>query len=225
MNFSIPRKSPHPCCPHAPLPFPSFSPSWPRTTARAQAATRKIESLNGPGWQFVGAGDGATLPEIGADAFRQAAWTAPVTVPHVFQTRAAYDTLTKGWYRRSVAVDPAVGGKEFYLVFEGAASIADVYVNGQHLGQHRGAYTRFVFDATKALHPGADNELAVLIDDTPANTLDCLPISQTGLYKVWGGLYRNVPSSRRPPSTSTRATSPRPASISRPRRSPRNPPA
>ena len=159
--------------------------------ARAQAATRQIESLNGPGWQFVGAGDGATLPEIGADAFRQAAWT-PVTIPHVFQTRAAYDTLTKGWYRRSVAVDPAVGGKELYLVFEGAASIADVYVNGQHLGQHRGAYTRFIFDATKALHPGTNNELAVLIDDSPENTLDCLPISQTGLYKVWGGLYRNV---------------------------------
>ena len=115
-----------------------------------------------------------------------------MTVPHVFQTRAAYDTLTKGWYRRSVAVDPAASGKEFYLVFEGAASIADVYVNGQHLGQHRGAYTRFIFDATKALHPGADNELAVLIDDSPENTLDCLPISQTGLYKVWGGLYRNV---------------------------------
>ena len=159
--------------------------------ARAQDATRKIESLNGPGWQFVGAGDGATLPEIGADAFRQAAWT-PVTIPHVFQTRAAYDTLMKGWYRRSVAVDPAAKGKEFYLVFEGAASIADVYVNGQHLGQHRGAYTRFIFDATKALHPGTDNELAVLIDDSPENTLDCLPISQTGLYKVWGGLYRNV---------------------------------
>ena len=90
-----------------------------------------------------------------------------------------------------MTVDPSAQGKELYLVFEGAASIADVYVNGQHLGQHRGAYTRFIFDATAALHPG-DNELAVLVDDTPANTLDCLPISQTGLYKVWGGLYRNV---------------------------------
>ena len=103
----------------------------------------------------------------------------------------AYDTLTKGWYKRQVTVDPSAKGKELYLVFEGAASIADVYVNGQHLGQHRGAYTRFIFDATAALHPG-DNELAVLVDDTPANTTDCLPWSITGLYKVWGGLYRNV---------------------------------
>ena len=161
-------------------------------TAQAQnAGTRQTESLNGPGWQFVGAGADAPLPEIGSDGFRQAAWAA-VSVPHVFQTRAAYDTLTKGWYRRRLTVGPAARGQALYLVFEGAASIADVYVNGQHLGQHRGAYTRFVFDATNALHPGADNELAVLVDDTPANTLDCLPISLTGLYKVWGGLYRNV---------------------------------
>ena len=160
--------------------------------ARAQhPETRQTESLNGPGWQFVGAAADAPLPEIGSDGFRQAAWEA-VTVPHVFQTRAAYDTLTKGWYRRRLTVDPAARGKTLYLVFEGAASIADVYVNGQHLGQHRGAYTRFVFDATSALHPGADNELAVRVDDDPADITDCLPQKTAGLYKVWGGLYRNV---------------------------------
>src|SRR5208282_4934632 len=84
-----------------------------------------------------------------------------------------------------------MAGKELYLVFEGAAAIADVYVNGQHLGQHRGAYTRFVFDATSALHPGQDNQLAVTLDDSPARTTDCLP-SGSRLYKVWGGLYRKV---------------------------------
>jgi beta-galactosidase len=159
---------------------------------RADAAPlRQMQLLNGPDWQFVGAGADAQLPQIDSDEFRQAAWTN-VAVPHDFQTRAAYDTLTKGWYRTQLTIDPSSSGKTQYLVFEGAATIADVYVNGQHLGQHRGAYTRFVFDATKALHPGAGNELAVLVDDTPADTLDCLPISRTGLYKVWGGLYRNV---------------------------------
>ncbi len=156
-----------------------------------QIQARKIESLNGAGWQFVGVADSATLPAADSDAFRQAPWSN-VTVPHNFQTRAAYDALTRGWYRRRITVDPAAKGKEFYLVFEGAATIADVYVNGQQLGQHRGAYTRFVFDATKALHPGSDNELAVAVNDSPADTKDCLPWSVTGLYKIWGGLYRNV---------------------------------
>ena len=157
----------------------------------AEAPQRSVESLSGTGWQFVGAEAPADLPAAGSPAFDQAAW-ADVSVPHNFQTRTAYDTLTKGWYRRQVNVDPAAQGKELYLVFEGAASVADVYVNGEHLGQHRGAYTRFIFDATKVLHPGPSNQLAVLVDDTPENTKDCLPISQTGLYKVWGGLYRNV---------------------------------
>jgi beta-galactosidase len=117
-------------------------------------------------------------------------WT-DVSVPHNFQTRVAFNDITKGWYRRPISVAPSMAGKELYLVFEGAAAIADVYINGQHLGQHRGAYTRFVFDATAALHPGRDNQLAVLVDDSPASTVDCLP-NGDGLYKVWGGLYRKV---------------------------------
>ncbi len=155
------------------------------------APGRQSELLNGDGWQFVGAGASEALPEVGSPAFGAAKW-AGVTVPHNFQTRAAFDTLTKGWYRRMVTMPASASGRQTYLVFEGAASIADVYVNGQHLGQHRGAYTRFIFDATTALHPGANNELDVLVDDSPDSTLDCLPISKTGLYKVWGGLYRNV---------------------------------
>ena len=165
--------------------FLSLHPTQAQTTS-----IRQTQLLNGAGWQFFGAADGAVLPAIGTPDFDSASWTA-VTVPHIFQTRQAYDTLAKGWYRRQILVDASASGREQYLVFEGAASIADVYVNGQHLGQHRGAYTRFIFDATKALHPGT-NQLAVLVDDSPVNTLDCLPISKTGLYKVWGGLYRNV---------------------------------
>jgi hypothetical protein len=62
-----------------------------------EVSGRQQMLLSGPDWQFVGAGDNEALPEIGTDAFHQAAWT-PVTVPHNFQTRAAYLTLTKGWY-------------------------------------------------------------------------------------------------------------------------------
>ncbi len=129
------------------------------STAHAQEKTgRQMELLNGAQWQFFGAGTPAELPKIDSDAFKKAAW-ADVSVPHNFQTRNAYNTLTCGWYRRTLKVDPSSAGRELYLVFEGAASIADVYVNGQHLGQHRGAYTRFIFDATKVLHSG-DNELS-----------------------------------------------------------------
>jgi beta-galactosidase len=147
-------------------------------------------NLSGPGWQFAGTPGNGNLPAIDSDGFNQAGWT-DVSIPHNFQTRAAFDEMTKGWYRRQVNIDASMTGKELYLVFEGAAAIADVYVNGHSLGQHRGAYTRFVFDATSAFHPGPDNQLAVAVDNDPGSTTDCLP-NGDGLYKVWGGLYRKV---------------------------------
>lgn len=151
---------------------------------------RQQINISGAGWQFTGAPENGNLPAIDSDDFKQSAWT-DISIPHNFQTRAAFKDITKGWYRRQISVDSSMAGKELYLVFEGAAAISDVYVNGQHLGQHRGAYTRFVFDATASLHPGQDNQLAVLVDDGPTSTADCLP-SGSGLYKVWGGLYRKV---------------------------------
>src|ERR1700734_730022 len=166
--------------------------AWPcYVNAQSDAGTgRQQTDLSGADWQFVGASERGTLPVIDSDEFKRSAWTN-ISIPHNFQTRAAFNDITKGWYRRSISVDSSMAGKELYLVFEGAAAIADVYVNGRHLGRHRGAYTRFVFDATAALHPGHDNQLAVLVDDSPASTADCLP-SGSRLYKVWGGLYRKV---------------------------------
>ena len=153
----------------------------------ADTAPRQTLPLSGAGWEFFGAaGD---LPAIQSDGYRNAAWSA-VEVPHVFQKRGDM-SLKQGWYRRKVTAPPSFAGQHLYLVFEGAAAIADVYVNGAHLGRHRGAYTRFIFDATSALRPGADNELAVQVDDRPQSTWDCLP-NGNRLYTVWGGLYRRV---------------------------------
>jgi len=155
----------------------------------ADDGPRQQWSLSGPDWQFTGAGGNYTLPDIGSNAYTAAAWT-PVVVPHVFQTRAQFTQTNQGWYRRTLILPTAAVGRHLYLMFEGAATVADVYVNGQHLGQHRGAYTRFVFDATAAFHPGK-NTVAVRVDDNPKDYKDCLP-NGNRLYTVWGGLYRNV---------------------------------
>ena len=157
--------------------------------AATSSGERAQVMLSGSGWQFIGEGSDSTLPEIGSDGFASAPWQS-VSVPHVFQTRTHISEITQGWYRRTFTVPPEFSGKRLYLVFEGAATIADVYVNGQHLGQHRGAYTRFIFDATDELRQG-DNALAVRVDNDPKDYADCLP-SHSRLYTVWGGLYRKV---------------------------------
>jgi beta-galactosidase len=171
------------CC--AGIPCPGIPHSQTRT-----AALRQEIPLSGPGWQFVGASETEDLPDLGSPGYSGAAWSN-VALPHIFQTRQAYDALTQAWYRREIAIPAALKGKRLFVVFEGVTSVADVYVNGRHLGQHRGAYTRFLFDATTALHPGPGNQIAVRVDNTVSRSQDLFP-NKTRLYKLWGGINRKV---------------------------------
>ncbi|CAM3296154.1 glycoside hydrolase family 2 TIM barrel-domain containing protein [Paenibacillus lupini] len=69
------------------------------------------------------------------------------------------------WYRTSFASPQRhVGGKR-YLMFDGAAMNAEVWVNGRCLGTHPYAFTPFWFDLTPHLRPaGEENVLAVKVD-------------------------------------------------------------
>ena len=163
---------------------------WAGLSLAAEPASRVERLLSDANWQFVGAPSNAVLPQINNPDFGNQNWQT-IAVPHVFQTRSNFFGLTQSWYRHHFEVSSNEMGKRFYLIFEGAASVATVYVNGQCLGEHRGAYTRFAVDATGAVQPGKENELAVYVDNDPRHTRDCLP-NKSGLYTVWGGLYRKV---------------------------------
>nr|WP_091662982.1 hypothetical protein [Massilia sp. PDC64] len=47
---------------------------------------------------------------------------------------------------------------------DGASIVADVWLSGQHLGRHHGAFTAFRFDVTDKLVPG--NVLLVKVDNS-----------------------------------------------------------
>jgi beta-galactosidase len=144
---------------------------------------RETVLLSGP-WRFHASND---LEGAEAPPFDDHAWEA-VGVPHTWGEHP----WRRAWYRMHFVVPRKDVGRPLYLVFEGAATFADVYVNGAHLGQHRGAFTRFVFDARPAAVEG-DNVLAVRLTNDPADTVDSLP-SGLGkqLYRLYGGLYRKV---------------------------------
>lgn len=144
---------------------------------------RELVRLDGP-WHFRASDDlaGAESP-----AFDDAAWDE-VRVPHTWGERQ----LRSAWYRSRFSLGPADAGKRIYLRFEGVASVADVYVNGVRLGQHRGAFTAFVFDATPHVRPG-ENLLALRVSNHPEDTEDCLPSGRgKQLYYVYGGIYRKA---------------------------------
>lgn len=161
-------------------------------------------TLLSTGWRFdFGEHPGAEQP-----GFDDADW-AEVAVPHSWNRVGYYltpanatanrpETVNKaqgiGWYRLAFEADPMLRDKHIWLEFDAASRIASIWLNGQFLGEHKGGYSRFRLDATKALRPGDVNILAVRVDNSkPApgsSTADVLPL--TGDFFVPGGLYRPV---------------------------------
>ena len=167
--------------------FAGCEPSRGTAPAPTPAAARSRVEL-GDGWRFL-AGD--RLADAAEPTFDDTGW-ASVSVPHTW-ARDDPRTYRAAWYRTRFRLEEAELRGRLYLYFEGVAAVADVYVNGAHLGQHRGAYTRFVFDATSNARAG-ENTLAVRVSNDPQDTADCLPsgASPRQLYYVWGGIHRKV---------------------------------
>jgi beta-galactosidase len=144
---------------------------------------RTKEQLSGA-WKFI-----ASDTLVGAEAvgFDDRAW-ATVSVPHTWDTVDAVTKHSNSWYRTHFTV-AAPASTRAYVYFEGVFQVADVFVNGVRLGQHRGGYTRFIFDASTAVVAG-DNVLAVKVSN--ADCADCLPNGNARLWKGYGGIYRKA---------------------------------
>ena len=124
--------------------------------------------------------------------FNDSSW-ASVNVPHTWNAQDGQDGGLNyyrgvGWYRRHYTPPASFAGKKVWLQFAGANSVTDVWINGTYLGQHRGGYARFRFDATATLVPGRDAVIAVKVNN--ANQADVAPL--TADFTFFGGIYRNV---------------------------------
>src|ERR1035437_5358519 len=115
-----------------------------------------------------------------------------VSVPHNWgweQAQRGSNYLRgPGWYRRDLNLGQPQKGRRYFLRFEAAGSVADVYLNGKALGQHRGAFGAFCFEITRQLSASGTNILAVRASN--AEETDVAPLS--GDFCVFGGLYRPV---------------------------------
>lgn len=91
-----------------------------------------------------------------------------------------------GWYARFIDLPAEWKNKRVFVRFEAAGQVARVYVNGQMLGEHRGAFTAFCYELTPYVQMGSRNELRVEVDNT--HRQDIPPLS--GDFNINGGLYR-----------------------------------
>ncbi len=86
------------------------------------------------------------------------------------------------WYRKHLTIPTADAGKQIYLDIDGSMSYTAVWCNGQIVGGWPYGYTSWRVDLTPYIKFGADNVLAIRLDN-PANSSRWYP---------GGGIYRNV---------------------------------
>jgi beta-galactosidase len=92
------------------------------------------------------------------------------------------------WYRKTITLPEDDKGNRVFIEFQGANSVTDVFLNGKHLGQHRGGYSTFRFDLTEHLEFGNENLLAVKVDNSAFE--DVYPLRAD--FTFFGGIYRDV---------------------------------
>lgn len=119
----------------------------------------------------------------------------PVTLPHTNQElpyncfdEKSYQSIS--CYRHNLDIPSAYKGKCIFLDFDGVASYAQVWLNGEYIGEHKGGYTPFSLEITDLVCFDEENILVVKVDSTERQ--DIPPFGGMIDYLTYGGIYRDV---------------------------------
>lgn len=159
-----------------------------RSETYAPPTSHRTDTIINSQWRFI------RQDVVGAQnpGFDDSAWSA-ITLPHTWNNLDGQDGGGNyyrgiGWYRTHYPVDASLSGRRFFLKFDAAFSVADVYVNGNYLGQHQGGFAAFAFDVTPYLTIGGDNVIAVKVNN--ASNTSIPPLNAD--FTFFGGIYRDV---------------------------------
>lgn len=118
-----------------------------------------------------------------------------VRIPHTtrelpFNYFSEEEYQTVSGYRRVIFAEPLWEGKRVLLTFDGVAHYAEVFLNGEKIGEHYSGYTAFTLDISEALQYGKENILVVKVDSR--ESLNIPPFGNVIDYMTYGGIYRDV---------------------------------
>jgi len=169
--------------------------------ASAQQATAVDSSFSGTmlfdnDWRFIRSGaQGAEMESFDDSRWRLLDlphdWSiedlpgvgSPFNPAAISQVNGGFTEGGTGWYRKTFTVDQALKGKRFFIRFDGVYMNADVWINGQSLGNHAYGYTSFAFDLTSHIRTGAKNTIVVKVKNEGENSRW---YSGSGIYRhVW----------------------------------------
>ncbi len=116
-----------------------------------------------------------------------------VSLPHTWNGKDAFDDSQgyyhgAAWYRKRIHITQNLSGKQLFLKFGAVNQVAEVYINGHKVTEHKGGYTAFSVNITPYVNFGAENVIAVRVDNSYDHEIP--PLSAD--FTFFGGIYRNV---------------------------------
>ena len=133
----------------------------------------KRNNLFDAGWRFHrGGAQGAESPSFDDSQWRLLDlphdWSiedlpgtdSPFRADAISQVNGGFTTGGTGWYRKSFKIPKDLNGKQFIIMFEGVYMNADVWLNGELLGNHPYGYTSFWYNITSKIKYDRENLLS-----------------------------------------------------------------
>ena len=167
--------------------------------------TREVITLK-KGWKF----EKGHHPNASKIAFDDSNWQN-VTVPHDWAIYGPFDKnidkqtvaiiqngeeiatektgrtgalpyIGEGWYRNTFSLENFDQTKKVLLLFEGAMSEPEIFLNGETIGEWKYGYSYFYFDISEYINGTSKNTLAVKLTN----------VGKSSRWYPGAGLYRNV---------------------------------
>lgn len=151
-----------------------FDNDWRFIRGGAQGA--EVENFDDSNWRLLDLPHDWSIEDLpGAGS--------PFNPAAISQVNGGFTEGGTGWYRKNFTIDHAQKGKRFFILFDGVYMNADVWINGQLLGNHAYGYTSFAFDLTPHIRTGSKNTIAIKVKNEGENSRW---YSGSGIYRhVW----------------------------------------
>ncbi len=176
-------------------------------SAQSQISDKLAYDLGGFGWEMEGVLPGEGIkklfhqiePDCGSasvpgDVYTDLWRSGRIDDPHVGRNgqKAKWIMDYEWWYFKQFNLPEEMEGKEIRVMFEGVDYECDVWFNGEYLGNHQGAYSRFDFDITDLVKPTTarerrDNNMLAVRLAPPPRTFALV----SGRKYRWHGDYGN----------------------------------
>ncbi len=154
-------------------------------TINCEAQVREVININDD-WKFL-------FGEMEIEQIRSGnlSWQE-VKIPQTWNDRdiQSGEKVTYGtaWYQRDLEINQEITARQYFLKFDGVGQLAELFINGQFVGDHLGSYSAFVFNITGFLKVDTVNSILVRVN----NELTASYPKDNFLFGIYGGIYRDV---------------------------------